>query len=213
MNNANWNELWKIKSLSLQPKHKQALKLLNKLLDKDNISSLCDFGCGQGLLLKEITDIYPNIEIFGADNNEYSKNEIKKLNINYINFDLLNDKNHTELDVGILTDVLEHFYNPLDVINNLSNIKYLIIIVPNFNFITERISVLKGNVPFQMKPNRGGHFFWFNKSTLDELISSSNYEIIEKLNIYPKKLDIFPLLKRYNNLFSTSFGLLLRKKV
>lgn len=212
MDSVNWTKLWETKKQFLQSKHKQALELLNVLLKKENINSLCDFGCGQGTLLKEIRELYPKLHIYGADNNEYSENEIKKLGINYFDFDLLKDVNKKELDLAILTDVLEHFYNPIEVISNISNIKYLIIIVPNFNFVTERWSVVKGDVPFQMKQQRGGHFFWFNKFTLDNLVDNSEYEIITKLNTYPKKIEKLPFLKQFDNLFATSYGLLLRRK-
>ena len=213
MNKANWNILWKDRVATLGAQHEQVLKILDILLKNDStISSLCDFGCGQGMLLKEIKTLYPTLKIKGADNTEFSKSRLKDLNIEYLNFDLTKDSLNGKIDIGIMSDVLEHFYNPLQVLQNLSNLKYLIIVVPNFSFIKERFDVLKGQVPFEMKPKRGGHFFWFNEESLNDLIMKSDFETIKTFNLYPKKLNYLPFLKPFNNLFATSFCILLKNK-
>lgn len=211
MTSVNWEKLWKTKKQSLQRKHMQVLKLLELLIGKSDIKSICDFGCGQGILLQEIKNNFDTISVYGADNNEYSKKIIEQKNIDYINFDLLHDRNHEQFDVGILCDVLEHFHDPSVIIENLSAIPYLIIVVPNFSFITERISVLRGKVPFQMKMQRGGHLYWFNIETLNEFLEKIDYNVIMKMNIYPRKIQSLTFLQKFDNLFSISFGLVLKK--
>lgn len=212
MNEANWSILWEHKSYTLQLKHILALKLIEELVIKDDtIKSIVDFGCGQGILLNELNTRYKDssINICGADNNEYSRSMLNSLNIKYINFDLSCDILSEQIDIAILTDVLEHFYEPHKVIKNLSSAKYIIIVVPNFSCIFERYDVLFGKVPFEMRQARGGHCFWVNKYSMQDMINQTDYKIIQQLNLYPKKLDFLPFLKYYDNLFATSFGYIL----
>ena len=213
MNKVDWNKLWRKKNISFQPKHGQALELLSYLIKIDNIKSVCDFGCGQGVLLKKIKEKYPYLDLYGSDITNFSKQQLEQIGINYFYFNLIEDRLKRYFDLGILVDVLEHFYNPLKVLDNLSTIKYLIVIVPNFNFITERIKVLKGDIPFQMRPERGGHIFWFNKYTLNNLIFKSNFKIIKQLNYYPKKIKNIFFIRKFDNIFATSFGVLLKSKL
>lgn len=209
-----WINLWPSKEMKLQAKHKQVMFLLEELFAKNSsIQTICDFGCGQGVLTNEIQKKYPEKKVFGLDNNNFSKEKIENFGIEYKHFDLLDDHTDDIVDVAILSDVLEHFPNPLHVLTNLSHVKYFIIVVPNFSFITERWSVLLGKVPFQLKPSRGGHMFWFNQQTWNEMINDIGLTIVLQSHLYPKKLDYFPFFKRYANLFATSFGCILKRKL
>ncbi len=64
------------------------LDFLATILDKNNISSLCDYGCGDGRLIKLLKDKYPNtIKYTGIDfwSNKFSNKEMPE-NEDQINF-------------------------------------------------------------------------------------------------------------------------------
>lgn len=68
-------------------------KELKKFIEKNNPSSICDFGCGKGNLIETLKENYPGISLVGYD----PANEKFNDPINEKFFDLL-----------ISTDVLEH---------------------------------------------------------------------------------------------------------
>lgn len=75
-------------------------------------------------------------------------------------------------------DVLEHIYDPLPTLKEMKRVaEQVVIVVPNFNFIKDRLQVLLGNVPFQCKPQRGGHVYWFNYQIFKNLIAEAGLEI------------------------------------
>ena len=133
------------------------------------------------------------------------------MGIEYFDFDLAKE-NKIGVDVGMFIHVLEHLFEATNVLKKLSNIKYLVIVVPNFSYIKERIRVVKGNVPYNMNPERGGHCYWFNKRILEDIIKESDYKILKFDYAVPNKIKKIPILNKFNNLFATQLGVLLENK-
>lgn len=208
---SSWETRWREKKYKeqFQAKHVLAASIFSKLNSEETIKSAVDIGCGSCVLLKELQSEYGSIQFSALDNNRYTEELVTQLGMNYIECDLCDKSLEEEYDVGILTDVLEHFESPQEILNRLVKCKYLIIVVPNFSFITERLSVLLGKTPFQMKPSRGGHKFWMNDKSFLKIINESDFKLQQRYYSYPDKASVFPLMKWFKNLFCMSFGALL----
>lgn len=88
----------------------------------------------------------------------------------------------------LLLDVLEHIVDPLPVLCEAARIGHEIILgVPNFNHLRWRAQMVMGNVPYQNKPTRGGHVYWFNWAILRRLTAQANLEIEAVAHLNPRK--------------------------
>jgi methionine biosynthesis protein MetW len=76
-------------------------------------------------------------------------------------------------------DVLEHLRDPAPALTELARVgRQVVIAVPNFAHLKERLLMLCGRVPFQSRPQRG-HSYWINMSTLMGLIEVAGLAPIE----------------------------------
>ncbi len=130
---------------------------LKSALNK-NGTTVCDWGCAQG----DGTDLFSSVfykKVLGID---FSSVAIETAKNNYphsdfLCLDLLNENTLTEFtsDVMILSNVLEHFYNPFDVLNKIKNhVNDIIIISIPFDEV-DRIdehlfTFLKSNIPIKI---------------------------------------------------------------
>jgi len=88
-----------------------------------------------------------------------------------------------------ILDVLEHLYNPLPLLRDCSRIGHHVVLsVPNFTYWRERLSMLLGHIPFECKPERGGHIFWFNFRVLSEMLNKADLEAEEVFFITPTRI-------------------------
>ena len=100
---------------------------------ENNKYSICDMGCGMGEGTNELHKTFPKSKVFGMD---FSQTAIDEANKQY------NDENLTyfkgdmrdcdeKFDIIVTSHTLEHFYDPFEIVEKLSqNCKYLIITVP-----------------------------------------------------------------------------------
>ena len=103
-------------------------------LNKINYTSLLDFGCGNGGLLKIIKDTDKNKDIIGLELNKDLVDYLNNENIKAIN----NIKEIPDnLDCIMLNHVLEHLYDPIKTLKHIKNKMkkktMLIIEVPHAN--------------------------------------------------------------------------------
>ena len=120
-------------------------------------------------------------------------------------------------DVGVMIDVLEHFDNPADVLRVMGqSMNEIIVVVPNFSYLKQRLQALWGTVPFQNKPQRGGHKYWFNKKSLLEVVDKAGFVIVEQNNMYPKLGNhrgfLHGIFDNFSNLLAVSFAVRIRKR-
>ncbi|MFX0135187.1 MAG: class I SAM-dependent methyltransferase [Candidatus Hodarchaeota archaeon] len=141
----------------------ELLNCFTQTLNASNDKRIVDFGCERGdmlLLLKKIGFI----NLCGVNLTPYNDNWLKKgvifddlfgngkNKINYVVCDMDKNKlpfNDNEINVAILSDVLEHLHNPgwvLAEINRVMKSEGLLVIgTPNIASIKNRISLLFGN--------------------------------------------------------------------
>jgi len=76
-------------------------------------------------------------------------------------------------------DVLEHLREPLPALRELARVgRSVVIAVPNFVALRERLTMLRGGVPFQIRPQRG-HVYWFDEPLLRRLIKDAGLRVEE----------------------------------
>ena len=111
---------------------------IQRFIEKNNITSVCDLGCGTGKLIESIFDIYDNIIYYGYDC--YSKiicyNQFRLLHkpkYNFIYLDIINNIDEIiNCELYIMKDILQHWklnlvYYFLDTIISKKKCKYILI--------------------------------------------------------------------------------------
>jgi len=200
-------------SYSVQQKHFNVIQLIDKLFSSVPFN-LYDIGAGTGVLLSELEELYHSCYFCGFDlSQEAILNKVCNSNIvlHDINSSLsLEQISNSNINIACFVDVLEHLPNPSLALSTLpQSIDYLLISVPNFNHLSARISCLLGRVPFQNKPQRGGHIYWFNYSVLCQLLTDSGWKIILENNLYPNPA--YKSLSSLKQLSATSFILIAKR--
>ena len=104
-----------------------------KEIISNNKYSICDVGCGMGEGVNEFHNCFPESKIYGMDFSKYAIEKASKTfiedNIYFFKGDILDF--HPDFDIILSSHTLEHFNNPIEICENLSNYcKFLIISVP-----------------------------------------------------------------------------------
>lgn len=109
-------------------------EILDNIIDKYQIKSIVDLGCGDFISTKAILDIYPKIQYLGLDISHtiINDNQEKYPNYNFQIFDaVLDDLSFYKYDLIIFRHTLQHlnYQNAQKVINNIKNssCKYLLV--------------------------------------------------------------------------------------
>ena len=100
---------------------------------ENNNYSMCDMGCGMGEGTNELHKTFPKSKVFGMDFSQTAIDEANKQyndeNITYFKGDMRNCDE--KFDIIVTSHTLEHFDDPFEIVEKLSqNCKYLIITVP-----------------------------------------------------------------------------------
>ncbi len=136
----------------------------------ENFTTITDIGAGSAPFLKQLADLYPNKKFNAVDPNYVLQkiNDHKSI-VKY-------SRNLKKADIYIITDVLEHLENPVDLLEQVKKISksgdLLIITVPAFD-------VLWSGHDIFLK-----HFKRYNKKILIRELSHIDCEIIELKYIY-----------------------------
>lgn len=151
---------------------------------KEN-SKIADFGCGEGFMVKKISEKYPSVKIDGYDENENAlKNTVIQPNdsIKFYKQDLLNlsqEVKDKQYDLVIVLEVLEHIQNYEKALQELSqiNAKELILSVPNEPYFS--ISSLLAGQYIKTLGRHPEHINAWNPQTFKELVEK--YFEVEKI--------------------------------
>lgn len=150
-------------------------------------SRILDLGCGDG----NVSQLYLSKgKVTGLDISQTALNMAKKKGLST----LLHDLNKLPLpfsnnsfDVIILTDVLEHVIDPLNLLIEINRIiisnGLLIITVPNFARLENRFRMLMGDPTDILHWDKYGdeveHLHWFTKGKLEYLLFKSGFKNIK----------------------------------
>jgi len=140
---------------------------------------ILDFGCGEGYFLKYMAEI--GWEVFGLEPEEKAARYARDiLGLNDISTLPLEGNRYPEkfFDVINLNHVLEHLYNPSDILKRLKSILkddgLLVITVPNFGGFEAKL--FKGDWFALMVPS---HLYQFAPLTLKGIAERQNYRVLE----------------------------------
>lgn len=150
-------------------------------------SKILDLGCGDG----NVTQLFlEKGEVVGVD---ISKEALKKAERRGIKTKL-HDLNQLPLsfgdksfDVVILTDTLEHLFDPLGVLKEVSRILTIggrvIIAVPNFARLGNRLRMLWGDpidiLHWEKYGDGKEHFHWFAKGKIEHFLKLTGFKKIK----------------------------------
>ena len=166
-----------------------AFDLVSKVIkDKKEVKNILDVGCGYGLLSKELKKTFPKLDFYGIEHSKEasrsSQKILKLLQYNIEDIALIKRKFKTQkFDVIIFSDVLEHLYDPVDIIKSyqsfLKQDGTIVVTVPNIANIFSRLALLFGHFNY----NETGvmdktHIRFFNKQNLKQLAKESNLQIV-----------------------------------
>lgn len=178
-----------------------------KLVDVGNI---LDIGCGDGILLENL--IKAGSRGVGIDISSEAIKICKQRGLDCSQADITEKLPfaNNSFDSVILTDVLEHLFQPIEVLKEVHRVskKYILISVPNFASLPARIQVLLGKVPENNTP-RDGHVYWMTYKVITKLLSDTGFEV-EKVvvnSVWESKPVIGPFFKWIKNKFPSLFAL------
>jgi len=232
-----WREdNWNLHKMGIvAERHKFAVKVICEELKinstKENINVL-DIGCGEGIFGKILRErVKSGVSIVGVDISkkaiELSKpfyDEVHTLNVDEVR---LSNIFNTKFNFVICFEVMEHIIYPErfleEIYTLLKNDGKLITSIPNFAFLKNRITVLRGNFPYEQHIFHSAehiHYFTFYsfKKLLNEkgfnVISTegSNFALLPPLTLLP--LDIQKrIFYKFPNLFGKQIVFYCEKKL
>jgi len=167
--------------------------------------TVLDIGCGDGLLM-ELLKRENNIKIKGIDISSKAVEIAKSRGLDAIQGDITDRLpfKDGEFNSVLLIDVLEHIFQPLDVLKEAHRVctDYVYISVPNFVSFPARLQILLGQVP-ENNTARDGHVYWMTKKVITDLLNKAGFEVEEIIvNTFWEKV-----LKYVKNLNQSFFGL------
>lgn len=181
------------------------------MIDK---GSIVDIGCGDGLLLEHLKN--KGISVKGVDISEKAIAICKERGLDCVQGDITDRLPFPDnaADGVLLIDVLEHLFQPADVIREAHRITrtHIYISVPNFVSLPARLQILLGRVPENNTP-RDGHVYWMTKEVITSLLKNNGFSIESiEVNTFWENLFIMKWLKNLSqSLFGLSFIIKARK--
>lgn len=196
--------------------HTRRRKIL-ELIGSTHNKRVLDVGCSRGYLGEIIKKI--GNYVVGVEVSREASAEAKKVLDEVITFNVeeqwptsLQEK---KFDLIIFGELLGHVFDPAVVLNSASQVLnpggLIIITIPNFLTMTNRIGFLLGRFAYQDQGRFDfGHIRFFTYSFLKNIISESGFKIVGENNIiFPGKLTT--ILKHWPSLFASHFIVKLEK--
>jgi 2-polyprenyl-3-methyl-5-hydroxy-6-metoxy-1,4-benzoquinol methylase len=150
-----------------RPRLIQVLEYIISLSSEDSNLTICDFGCGNGGLIREIESKLSN-KVWGYDllpaNVKDAHNKGNKNNIFYKDF--ITDETNIEYpDIAICTEILEHLVNPDEFLNKLLNNNVQCVVASSPDYETPNY-----HAPF--------HLWVFNGDSYKEMFEQAGWKVI-----------------------------------
>ena len=182
------------------------------VLDMVKEGNVLDVGCGDGLLLEHLKN--NSLVVSGIDISSTAVDICKERGLDCGQGDIserlpFDDNSY---DNVLLIDVLEHLFQPLEVLKEARRVsrKYVFISVPNFVSLSARLQVFFGKVPENNTP-RDGHVYFMTMNVIRSLLKQSGLKANEMIvNTFWEKVPAIGLLmatfkKFFPSLFALSF--------
>jgi methionine biosynthesis protein MetW len=135
--------------------------------------SVLDLGCGSGYLLEKLLEKNTDLKISGLDISPVAIEKARAKGFDCKLFDITDTLpfENNAFDSVLLIDVLEHMFEPIEVLKEAVRVtkKYVYISVPNFVSLPARFQVMLGKVP-ENNTLRKGHTYWITRNVLHRLI-------------------------------------------
>lgn len=184
----------------------------NTIFGLINKGSTLDVGCGDGILLEYLHK--KGVKGYGIDISSKAIEICSSRGIKCERADITEKLPFADgsFDNVILSDVLEHLFQPLNVLEEVHRVckGYLYISVPNFASFPARIQVLLGKVPENNTP-RDGHVYWMTHKVIYDLLKQSSFKVeVFIVNTFWENIPVIgfvmKLLKQiFPSLFALSF--------
>jgi 2-polyprenyl-3-methyl-5-hydroxy-6-metoxy-1,4-benzoquinol methylase len=153
-----------------KPRSMAVLDYIQGLTKLSDNAKILDIGCGVGNMLKSLSQVFDNAQLYGFEPNAHKKLDLEKItNVKkiYTKIEGLAD-NH--FDVMTMIHVLEHIESPVSFLKKLKNhitpAGYLIIAVPDYT-----------QNPFDLII--ADHASHFSMTTLKNLLVKSGFDVID----------------------------------
>ncbi len=184
----------------------------NAVLEMLHEGAVLDIGCGDGLLIEKLQQ--KGLTVSGIDISSRAVELCKERNLACVQGDITEKLPYQDasFDTVLLIDVLEHLFQPKEVLKEAFRVskKQVIISVPNFVSLPARLQVLLGRVPENNTP-RDGHVYWMTLKVVRSLLAQTGFEIEDLVtNTFWERIpllgSITRLLAQINpSLFALSF--------
>ena len=169
-------------------KSEKHIKFKKFILENKNIKSICEIGAASGDLANNIVE-EANIEYKIIEPNYFGKpNEKIKIIKSYFE---IADKDDVKADCLIMSDVFEHFYNPLGALKKILDVGYDYVILnhPNFDHAIENNHWIILNIE---------HTFLVEHQLLFNLYNNFGYSLNRRFDF--KNFSLFLEFKKDNKL-------------
>lgn len=154
--------------------------LVRDILARQNIqpASICDVGCGAGVVLRELQRTFPDAELTGYDIapalvDFWSKHEDTKISFHAEDFLAHDGRTY---DVILMMDVVEHLQDPLGFLSQIrQRAKYVVLHIP---LDLDAVSVFREKGLLYVR-EKTGHVHYFTRKLALAVLEDSGLEIIE----------------------------------
>ncbi len=178
----NYGELISINSPYTVKPREDLFNLLPKLF---NPKSILEFGCGNGNNLIYFGDKFniPSEELFGVDICESVDIKKDKFSFNHSSIEKFLIINNKKFDLIIFSDVLEHLYNPWNILekvsSHLTRQGIVLISIPNFQNIKYIEAITTGSFYYEKTGLFDQtHIRFFTLKSLVGYLEQQNFKII-----------------------------------
>jgi SAM-dependent methyltransferase len=166
--------------LTVHPVRIKTIEYLRKKIQPNQ--NVLDLGCDKGEMSFLISHFSKSV--LGIDYNKQAI-EIAKTNFNRNNLEFRNEEainylksNNEQFDVLILSHIIEHIDNPLEMIQEFKNyFKYIFIEVPDLDNCYLNEYRMKENMNLIYKDD--DHIYEFDRESIYELLAKCNVKIID----------------------------------
>jgi 2-polyprenyl-3-methyl-5-hydroxy-6-metoxy-1,4-benzoquinol methylase len=158
-------------------------------MDQNSIKSILDFGCGNGEMLEVFHSNF-EIDLMGLEPENGARVLAQKRGFNVLNSISEFVNNSKKFDLITLFHVVEHLYEPSDILNELKNILITdcIILIETPNSQYDIISLYESDA-FRNFTYWSHHPYLYSNKGLEILLNSAGFEILFNTGVQRYSLD------------------------